>query len=112
MSIEDMPVKAVLSALGRRLRRARLDANLTQSDLGRLAGVSLKTVRNAEDGQNISLETLISLLQGVGRGDDLELLLADGGPSPVEMLERQGHARQRATGRRAEGKGAADTWRW
>jgi len=107
-----MPVKAVLSALGRRLRRARLDANLTQSDLGRLAGVSLKTVRNAEDGQNISLETLISMLQGVGRGDDLELLLADGGPSPVELLERQGRARQRATGRRGESKDAAETWRW
>jgi len=112
MKIEDKPVTAVLSALGRRLRRARLNANLTQSELGSLARVSLKTVRNAEDGQNISLETLILLLQGVGHGDDLDLLLADGGPSPVELLERQGRVRQRATGKRAESKDAADTWQW
>ena len=112
MNIDETPVKAMLSTLGRRLRRARLDANLAQRELGRLAGVSLKTVRNAEDGQNISLETLILLLQGVGHLDDLDLPLADDGPSPVEMLERQGRARQRATGSRDRGRDAADTWQW
>ena len=89
MNIEDRPVEAVLSALGRRLRRARLNANLTQSDLGSQAGVALKTVRNAEDGQNISLETLILLLQGVGFAGDLDLLMADRGPSPIEMAARE-----------------------
>ncbi len=112
MNIEDRPVEAVLSTFGRRLRRARLNANLTQKDLGRQAGVSLKTVRNAEDGQNISLETLVLLLRGVGFADDLDLLLADGGPSPIEMAARQGRTRQRATGSRASGEDAAGTWQW
>ncbi len=112
MNIEDKSVKAMLSTLGRRLRRARLNANLTQSDLGRQAGVSLKTVRNAEDGQNISLETLILLLHGVGFARDLDLLMADRGPSPIEMAARLGRTRQRATGSRAKAKDEADTWQW
>ncbi len=112
MNIEEKPVEAILSLLGQRLRQARLGANLTQQALASQVGVSLKTVRNAEDGQNISLETLILLLRGVGRLNDLEYLLADAGPSPVELARRLGQRRQRASGRRGSGKGAADTWQW
>lgn len=112
MSIDKRSVEAALSLIARRLRRARLNANLTQQDLATRVGVSLKTIRNAEDGQNISLETLMLLLQGIGRLKDIQYLLADGGPSPIELAERQGRARQRATGRRGQGKATADTWRW
>jgi putative transcriptional regulator len=112
MSIDEATLGAILAGLGQRLRRARLDANLTQAALATRAGVSLKTVRNAEDGQNISVETLVLLLQGVGRQQDLERLLASEGPSPVELAERQGRARQRASGRRARDASATDTWQW
>ncbi len=112
MNIEKKPVAAALSLIGRRLRRARLAANLTQQDMATRVGVSLKTVSNAEDGQNISLETLILMLQGVGRLDDIQNLLPDDGPSPVELAERQGRTRQRATGRRAQDKDTSDAWQW
>jgi putative transcriptional regulator len=112
MNIDKNAVIATLRAMGIRLRRARLDANLTQNALATRAGVSLKTVRNAEDGQNISLETLVLLLQGVGRQQDLERLLASNGPSPIDLAERQGRARQRATGRRTREPSAKDAWQW
>ena len=112
MNIEEKPTEAILSLLGQRLRQARLGANLTQQALAAQVGVSQKTVRNAEDGQNISLETLILLLGGVGRLNDLEYLLADTGPSPIELARRLGRRRQRASGRRSSGKGASDTWQW
>lgn len=101
-----------MSRLGERLRQARLGANLTQQDLATRVGVSMKTVQNAEDGQNISLETLILLLRGVGRLNDLENLLADTGPSPVELARRHGHSRQRASGRRTAARDEEDTWQW
>jgi len=112
MSIDDKPVESVLAQLGLGLRRVRLGANLTQQALATRAGVSLKTVRNAEDGQNISLETLILLLRGVGRLNELDYLLADTGPSPVELAKRLGRRRQRASGRRASGKSGPGDWQW
>lgn len=96
----------ILRELGQRLRRARLDANLTQRAVAVSAGLSLKTVCNAEDGHNVSLDTLIRLLRGVGCLATLEPLLSDAGPGPIALAERGGRTRQRATGSRGGG------WEW
>jgi len=110
MNINQSAVSAALNSLGGRLRRARLAANLTQKDLSELAGVSLKTVTNAEDGRNVSLETFAALLAGVGRLNELDALIASDGPSPVELARRRGRQRQRASGTRGGGDG--DDWTW
>lgn len=112
MSIYSKSIPAILRELGERLRRARLEANLTQQALADAASVSLKTVANAEDGQNVSVETLLLLLRGVGRLDDVAALLADEGPSPIELAKRRGRSRQRASGKRSEGKPSSDDWQW
>jgi transcriptional regulator with XRE-family HTH domain len=85
---------------------------LTQSALADAAGVSLKTVANAEDGQNVSVETLLLLMRGVGRLEDVDTLLADPGPSPVELAKRRGKRRQRASGKHAKEKDAPEGWQW
>jgi len=112
MTFYDLPASTVLSVIGERLRRARLDSNLTQQALAEAVGVSLKTVRNAEDGRNISLETLVLLLQGLQRIDELDSFLVAEGPSPVVLAERQGKLRQRATGKRSSGPGTSGDWEW
>lgn len=109
--IIDKPITVnTLVTLGQRLRRARLDANLTQGVLAERVGISIKTISNAENGQNISLETFALLLQGIGRAGELDGLLADEGPSPVKLAKRLGRTRQRASGRRS--KGSTDNWQW
>lgn len=112
METNEIDAKRVLAQLAERLRRARLDADLTQRSLAERVGVSLKTVRNAEDGQNISLETLILLLQGIGRVNEIENLLRSAGPSPIRLAERLGRERQRASGARHKAGHVADTWEW
>ena len=112
MSTDKGTAKRLLAQLGERLRRARLDADLTQRRLAERVGVSLKTVRNAEDGNNISLETLILLLQGIGRAHELESLLQSAGPSPIQLAEQLGRERQRASGERHKPKHVADSWEW
>jgi putative transcriptional regulator len=103
-------IGAVQEALGARLRDARLNLNLTREDLAADVGLSVDTVRNAETGRNVSLETLIRLLRGLGRVDDLERLLESGGPSPVQLAKRQGKIRQRASGSRTTKK--SGRWQW
>ena len=110
MSIRDQNDRAIQGALGERLRNARLNLNLTRESLAANAGLSVDTVRNAETGRNVSLETLIRLLRGLGRLEDLGLLLESGGPSPVQLAKRQGKMRQRASGSR-EKKGT-EGWQW
>lgn len=101
---------SLLSAIGRRLRRARLDANLSREQLADQIGVSADTVRNAESGRNVSLETLIRILRGLGELDRLQGLLEEPGPSPVALARQQGLRRQRASGRRRQAAGQA--WKW
>lgn len=110
MTIRESSDNAIQSLLGERLRGLRLDLNLTREDLANDVGLSIDTVRNAEVGRNVSVETLIRLLRGLGQLDDLAALLAVRGPSPVKLAKRQGKIRQRASGARA--KTGTGRWQW
>jgi transcriptional regulator with XRE-family HTH domain len=110
MDILSGSTEALLSRVGSRLRQLRLEANLSREQLAAETGVSADTVRNAESGRNVSLETLVSLLRGLGELERLQVLLDDAGPSPVSLARRQGLRRQRASGRRR--KAASSAWKW
>jgi transcriptional regulator with XRE-family HTH domain len=56
----------VVARIGAAVRAARLQRNLTQSDLGRIAGVSASAISQAERGQRgLSLETVLELSTGL-----------------------------------------------
>ncbi|ANO51251.1 helix-turn-helix domain-containing protein [Woeseia oceani] len=101
----------ILAELGRRLRQRRLNVNLTQEALAAHAGVSLNTLRNAELGRNSSLDTLINLLRSLNALGQLQQLLPDEGPSPVELARRDGRTRQRASTQAAT-QADEEEWQW
>ncbi len=98
--------------LGRRLRRARLQRNLTQAQLAEATGLSRRTVTNAESGRGATLGTLIALLRGLGALEQLDALLPDPGPSPIALARLAGRRRQRATGRRGGSPSRPSPWSW
>ena len=102
---------AVLAELGRRLRRHRLDRNWTQARLAREAGVSVPTVQRLEAGASVALSSLLGVLRQLELLDNLEALVPAAAPRPLELLERDGAQRQRAT---AESRAAPDDepWSW
>ena len=110
MSLKESNDTAIQTALGEHLRSVRLDLNLTRDNLAAEVGLSVDTVRNAEQGRNISLDTLIRLLRGLGRLDELDLLLESRGPSPVQLAKRQGRTRQRASG--SQDRNKPGQWQW
>ncbi len=110
MGLSEVSDTSIMERLGERLRRARLNRNLTRDELAAGVGLSVDTIRNAENGRNVSLETLIRLLRGLGKLDDLDALLHSAGPSPVQLAKSQGRLRQRASGRRD--KKEPDGWQW
>lgn len=67
-----------LTALGERLRAARLRRKLTQAMVAERVGVTLPTIRKLESGNpTSSLATVIRVLQVLGLAQDIDKLAAE-----------------------------------
>jgi putative transcriptional regulator len=103
----------VLTELGGRLARTRLERNLSQERLAAAAGVSKRTVERVEAGEPIKSDGLIRVLRALGLLDALDRLVPEPLPSPVERLRTQGRRRRRAGAPRSDpGTSTAEPWRW
>jgi transcriptional regulator with XRE-family HTH domain len=100
MNYEAMSEQAVLAELGQRLQAQRLNANLSQAEVAHQAGVSRRALQNLESGRVCTLSLLIRVLRALGKLQQLEALLPETGPSPIQLAKLKGRERQRASGRR------------
>ena len=72
MSFQELSINTLIVEVGLRLRAARLEANLSQEELARLANVSRSTIKRLESGgDSVSLVNLLAILQVLGRLDDV-----------------------------------------
>ena len=99
---------AIEKMVGQRLLEIRLARNINQADLAEEAGVSRRTITRLENGEGVSLDTLIRVMSALGHADRFAVLLPDPAIRPIERI-RQGKERQRA---RRTSKPAAKPWRW
>lgn len=72
---DDFPVY-IAKVLEERLKRARLNKNLTQNEVAQLAWISRRTVLNAEKG-DVRLADLIAILKALNLVDQLSLFLPE-----------------------------------
>lgn len=105
------PVSATALAeeIGERLKQARLNRNLTQSEVAALAGVARKTVLNAEQGK-VQLNIMIAILMALDLTEQLDLFLPEQETSPLQLAKLQGKKRQRASGQRATKNEEISEW--
>ena len=96
--IANYSASAVAEELGSRLKQARLNADLTQTDLATKAGVSRKVVMNAEKGKS-TLEAFLAIMAALNLLDQLEHFLPRQTLSPLQLAKLQGKQRQRASGK-------------
>jgi transcriptional regulator with XRE-family HTH domain len=89
---------AALEALGSRLAAARLNRNLTQTALGREAGVSRATIERLERGAGAELKLLVRVLRALQLLEGFLAAIPADEPSPMALLRAQGKKRQRARG--------------
>jgi len=101
--------EAIESALGEQLEKLRLSKNINQTILAEEAGVSRRTITRLENGEGISLDTLIRVMRALGVVDRLETLLPDPAVRPVERVRMKGRERQRARARTGPAK---EAWTW
>ena len=108
---------AVVVEIGNRLQRERLNQNLSQAALAKLAGVSRKTITNLENGAGGTIGTLVAVLRGMGKIEALDSFLPDPGVSPMQLLKLEGKVRQRASRKRKQAGGdvvnePGEKWEW
>tara|TARA_R110001583_G_scaffold58352_1_gene174026 strand:- start:6635 stop:6982 length:348 start_codon:yes stop_codon:yes gene_type:complete len=94
---------AIAVGLGERLKRQRLNRDMTQAELGERSGTSRNIVKNAETGK-VSLINLIAILQELGVLEHLNAFLYEPEISPLQLVKLKGKVRQRAGGTRKNAK--------
>ena len=104
MDLYSMSDRAILREIGRRLRRRRLDRNLTQQVLADMAGLSRTTVSDLERGAPAGMLTLVQVLRALGGLEELDAFLPEPGLSPLELARMKGRERQRASRQSADKK--------
>lgn len=97
--------RQILQMLGERLRRHRLRRDITQEQLAERAGLSVSTIKGLEAGRG-RLDSLVAVLRELQQLEGLNAFLPDPGISPLQLAERRGKPRQRASGS-AAGTGPA-----
>lgn len=101
---------AVLSEVGSRLERHRLNRNLTQADLATEAGVSVSTVQRLERGESTQLKSWFRILRVLDLLPALDNLVPELPVSPISLADREGQARKHAYPKR-QAENAGD-WTW
>lgn len=86
---------AILKLLGKRLKSHRISRGMKQQELAVESGVGVSTIAKIENGQSVSLSLLISVMRALGLLENLELLVPEQKPSPMELLRMQGKKVQR-----------------
>jgi transcriptional regulator with XRE-family HTH domain len=111
MKIENqMSDEAVLIELGQRLARRRIDLGLTQAQAAEEAGVGKRTIERVEAGSDTQVATLIRLMRVLDLTDELDRLVPEPGPRPMDLLKLKGKERKRASSRRSER--TEEDWQW
>ena len=88
----------ILSELGGRIARIRLERNLTQAQLATQAGVGKRTVERLEAGAVATqLSGFIRVCRILDLVERFDLLVPEPVPSPVGQLKLGGKQRQRAS---------------
>ena len=97
----NVKVEDLMALLGERIRALRLRENIAQTVLATRSGVSLKAVKNLENGAGATVVSLLRVLRTLGRTEWIEALGPTVGISPMQMVNRK-HARLRATRKKTE----------
>ncbi|WP_034683230.1 helix-turn-helix transcriptional regulator [Acinetobacter sp. 1294596] len=87
----------IAEVIGLRLKRARLNRDMTQVEVADRAWVSKRTVLKAEKG-DVRLAGLIAILRALEMLDEINSFLPEPPLSPIELLKLRGKIRKRASG--------------
>ena len=73
----------IIKTIGAKIKEARIEQDITQKELSKMAGVSMFSISSIENGNNTSILTLVQILRALNRFDFLNLFFKEKEISPV-----------------------------
>lgn len=110
MSIYGESDRAILKKVGQRIKRRRLQKNISQQELGDMSGLSRSAVGKIERGAPFGVLTLIQILRALQALDGIDALLPDPGISPLQLAKLKGKERRRASRKSKDKAGGGSSW--
>lgn len=102
--------EAILGEIGSRIVQRRLDLQLRQADLAEQAGVAKRTVERIEAGSSAQMSSIVRIFRVLDLLPNLDQMIPETGPRPMDLLQRGGKQRQRVSQKRS---GQTDEpWSW
>lgn len=101
---------AILSEIGERIKRARIDQRMTQQEFAKKAGVSNRAISMIENGGDFQIGTLINLMRALGYLENINNLLPELAINPEDYASI-GKQRQRVSTRTKQIK-KMSKWKW
>lgn len=102
--------ETILLELGKRIAHRRIERGMTQAQSAEKAGVGKRTLERIESGEDIQLTTFIRLLRILDLADNLDQLIPETAPSPMELLKHQAKPRKRAAAHKLNKP--KKSWKW
>lgn len=99
--------------IGYRIKRHRLDLNISQVELSEKAGVARRTITSVENGKGCTLSTMIRLLRAMDKLDLLSPLFEEPEMTPRQLkLKQRGKEQRRKYASKPQKHKASSTWTW
>ncbi|MEZ9131876.1 helix-turn-helix transcriptional regulator [Vibrio breoganii] len=96
MNYSQMSADALTKIIGERLRRYRLNKNMSHAQLTEISGLNRQKIARAESGK-ATLETVMALMIGLEMTDHLDAFLPPTPISPIQLAKLKGKERKRAS---------------
>lgn len=90
----------ILKDLGIRLKKTRLNKNISQKELAEQCGIHRNTIGDIEKGKPYSILTLISVLRALNKLEILYQILPEPSINPMKLAKLKGKERKHASGER------------
>ena len=92
-----MNTEQALNEIEERLKRHRLNRNLSQKEVAERAGIGLASVARLEDGKGSTLANFTRVLTALDALDSLDAFLPMPSISPIQLAKLHGKERRKAS---------------
>ena len=91
---------AIMNQLGRQIKQMRLNKNITQTQMGRISGLSRSAISDFENKGMGSINSFVQILRTLEKLEILDHFITEAPISPIQFAKLHGKARKRASGSR------------
>jgi transcriptional regulator with XRE-family HTH domain len=105
-----MSNKAILQTLGKQIRQMRLNKNLTQTELGKSAGLSRSAISTMENKGLGSMNSFVQIIRTLEKIEILNHFITEAPVSPRQIAKLRGKTRERASGSKSKQRKEDAKW--